>query len=253
MLKKVVEIRMLNYAYPDGTVALRNINLDIFEGASIAIIGPNGAGKSTLLLHLNGILKGDGIIKILGRQIDQKNLAEIRSRVGLVFQDPDNQLFMPTVFDDVSFGPINMGLSKEEVITRVNEALQEVDMLSASGRVSHHLSFGEKKRIAIATVLAMRPEILILDEPSSNLDPRHRRDLIHFLKKKTLTKIVATHDLDLVWEVCSEVFLIDSGKLITVGRVKDILTNKLLLEEYNLEVPASVNYKRPDMAQCLDF
>src|SRR3989338_3196872 len=172
MTEKVVEIKNLNYSYPDKADVLWDINLDLFKGESLGVIGPNGAGKSTLLLHINGILRGKGDMKVLGLEMNDKNLRQIRSKVGLVFQEPDNQLFMPTVFEDVSFGPINMGLTKEEVKASVTKALKEVDMLDAINRVSHHLSFGEKKRVSIATVLSMQPEILALDEPSSNLDGR---------------------------------------------------------------------------------
>ena len=241
MAKKVIEIKDLSYAYPDGTKALRDINLDVFEGESIGIIGPNGAGKSTLLLHLNGILKGNSHIKILNLEMNDKNLSRIRSKVGLVFQDPDNQLFMPTVFDDVAFGPINMMLPKDKVIASVNEALKEVDMLSSIGRVSHHLSFGEKKRISIATILSMKPEILVLDEPSSNLDPRHRRDLINLLKELKLTKIIATHDLDLVLEIASRTVLLDKGNIIAIDNTLNILRNKTLLEAHDLEMLHSLS------------
>ncbi|MBL7197393.1 MAG: ABC transporter ATP-binding protein [Candidatus Omnitrophica bacterium] len=237
MAKKVIEIKNLNYSYPDGAEALRDIDLDVFEGESVGIIGPNGAGKSTLLLHLNGILRGDNHVRIFELEVNDKNLAQIRSKVGLVFQDPDNQLFMPTVFDDVSFGPINMSLPKKEVEASVNEALKEVDMLGSIRRPSHHLSFGEKRRVSIATVLSMKSQILALDEPSSNLDPKHRRNLINFLKELKLTKIIATHDLDLVLETCSKIVLLNKGKLIVAGKSLDILRDKTLLEKYDLEVP----------------
>lgn len=234
MKANVIEIRNLSYVYPDGTQALVEINLDVFEGEALGIIGPNGAGKSTLLLHLNGILKGNNQVKIMGLDINDKNIPKIRSQIGLVFQDPDDQLFMPTVFDDVSFGPLNMGLIKEEVITSVNKALDDVDMLSSLKRSSHHLSFGEKKRVSIATVLSMRPQILVLDEPSSNLDPKHRGDLIKLLKRLMLTKIIATHDLDLVGEICSRVVLLDKGRIFAEGNTLDILNNRPLLEMHNL-------------------
>jgi cobalt/nickel transport system ATP-binding protein len=237
--KKVIEIKDLSYVYPDGTEALRDISLEVSEGESLGIIGPNGAGKSTLLLHLNGILGGDGYIRIFGLEVNDKNLAWVRSKVGLVFQDPDNQLFMPTVFDDVSFGPINMKLPKSEVENSVDEALKEVDMLKVIRRPSHHLSFGEKKRVSIATVLSMKPQILALDEPSSNLDPKHRRNLINFLKNLKLTKIIATHDLDLVLETCLRVALIDKGKIIAIGDTLEVLKNKSLLEAHDLEMPYS--------------
>ena len=233
-MQKAIEIKNLNYSYPDGNKALEDITFDILENESVGIIGPNGAGKSTLLLHLNGILKTNGNIKIFGRVLDGNSLAEIRSKVGLIFQDPDNQLFMPTVFDDVAFGPINMNLEKEKVKASVDEALKEVDMLNSINRASHHLSFGEKKRVSIATVLSMKPKILALDEPSSNLDPKHRKDLINFLKAQKLTKIVATHDLELVKDICQKTILLNKGRLITAGLTEDILNNKTLLESHNL-------------------
>lgn len=239
MSKKVIEIKNLNYSYPDGTEALYGINLDVFEGDSVGIIGPNGAGKSTLLLHLNGILRGNSHIKVFDLEVNDKNLTQIRNKVGLVFQDPDNQLFMPTVFDDVAFGPINMLLPKTKVELSVQEALKEVDMLDYIARTSHHLSFGEKKRVSIATVLSMKPQILALDEPSSNLDPKHRRSLINLLRQLKLTKIIVTHDLDLVSQTCSRIALLDKGKIIVIDNTLDILRNKTLLKTHDLEMPYS--------------
>ncbi|KPK40979.1 MAG: cobalt ABC transporter ATP-binding protein [Omnitrophica WOR_2 bacterium SM23_29] len=241
MAQKAIEIKGLNYSYPDGTKALSNVSLDVFGEESLGIIGPNGAGKSTLLLHLNGILRGNSYIKIFGMEVKDENLPQIRSKVGLVFQDPENQLFMPTVFDDVAFGPINMGLSKDEVKASVSEALKKVDMPDFTKRMSYHLSFGEKKRISIATVLSMKPKILVLDEPSSNLDPKHRRELINFLKELKLTKVIATHDLELVLETCSRVIVLDKGRLIAMGNTLDIFRDRPLLEAHNLEVPYSLS------------
>lgn len=244
MAKKLIDIKNLVYEYPDKTPALKNINLEVFEGDTLAIIGPNGAGKSTLLLHLNGILKGKGQINIIGLDTNNdKNLKIIRSKLGVVFQDPDNQLFMPTVFDDVAFGPLNMGLGKDKVSESVNIALEKVDMLYSINRLSHHLSFGEKKRVSFATVLSMNPEILVLDEPSSNLDPKHRRELIKLIKLLNITSVIATHDLDMVFDICNRVILIDKGTLIAEGKTIDILNNKELLEAHNLEVPLSVYLK----------
>lgn len=241
-MKKIIKIAGLEYAYPGGTKALKSIDLAIIEGESVGLIGPNGAGKSTLLLHLNGILQGPGKVEIAGLETS-KNLNFIRSKVGLVFQDPEDQLFMPTVFDDVAFGPINMGLAKEEVKISVRRALQEVDMLNSMGRISHHLSFGEKKRIAIATVLAMKPEILVLDEPSSNLDPGARRHLIELLRNFRLTRIIAGHDLELILDICDRVVLLDKGKIVADGQTKEILNNKSLMEGHDLEVPLSLRLK----------
>ena len=237
MAKKVIEIKNLSYSYPDGTEALHDITLDVFEGESIGIIGPNGAGKSTLLLHLNGILKGNGYIRIFDIEVNDKNLTYIRSKVGLVFQDPDNQLFMPTVFDDVAFGPINMLLPKNEVKLSVEKALKEVDMLGSIGRASHHLSFGEKKRVSIATVLSMKPEILALDEPTSNLDPKARYDFIQLLKSITKTKIIASHDLDMILDICDRAIILDKGTIVASGATKGILSNTSLLEKHDLLPP----------------
>lgn len=240
MAKKAIEIKNLDYTYPDGTQALRDISLDLFEGETLGLIGPNGAGKSTLLLHLNGILRGSSPIKIFDTEINDKTLPVVHKKVGLVFQDANNQLFMPTVFDDVAFGPLTMGLSKEEVQKAVQEALREVDLLDCIRRSSHHLSSGQKKRVSLATVLSMSPEILVLDEPSGDLDPKHRRDLIAVLKRLNAAKIIATHDLDLVLEVCSRVIILDAGKLVASGEVKGVLNDRQLLEKHNLGVPAAL-------------
>ncbi|HGJ65593.1 TPA: ABC transporter ATP-binding protein [bacterium] len=239
-MKKVIEIRELGYSYPDGTTALKDINLNVFENETLGIIGPNGAGKSTFLLHLNGLLQGKGYISILDIELKEKNLKKIRSKIGIVFQDPDSQLFMPTVFEDVAFGPMYMGLSKDDVKKLVTDALDRVDMTWAMDKLSHHLSYGEKRRVSIATVLSMSPEILVLDEPSSNLDPKHRRNLINLLKELKITKLIATHDLDMVFDICTRVVLIDDGKIIADGNVNDILSDKALLESHGLEVPLSV-------------
>jgi len=239
-MTKIIEINNLDYSYPDGTKALSGISLDVSEGESVGIIGPNGAGKTSLLLHLNGILDGKGSVKICGLKVENKNLPFIRSKVGLVFQDPDSQLFMPTVFDDVSFGPINMDMPKDKVLSAVEKALGEVDMLKAKEKIAHHLSFGEKKRVSIATVLSMNPAILALDEPTGNLDPKHRKKLIEFINNARLTRIIATHDLDLVLKVCSRVVILDKGRLVSQGASRDILSNKPLLEAHELELPLSL-------------
>lgn len=240
----IIRVRNLEYTYPDGTQALKGIDLDIFRGESVGLIGPNGAGKSTLLLHLNGILKGrQGWVEILGMKVEEKNLIKIRRKVAIVFQQPDDQLFMPTVFDDVAFGPINAGYPQEKVREKVRKALKEVDMEDCEKRCSHHLSFGEKKRISLATVLSMQPEILILDEPASNLDPRARRHLIKLLKNLNLTKIVAGHDLELILDICQRVVLLDEGKIVANGRARKVLKNKSLMESHGLEVPLSLNHR----------
>ncbi len=235
-----VNIRDLEYTYPDGTRALNGVTLRVKRGESIGIIGPNGAGKTTLLLHLNGILKGNGEVEICGMSMNDGNLLKIRRRVQIVFQDPDDQLFMPTVFDDLAFGLLNMGHSREEIGYLAEKGLRDVGMEGYEGRCPHHLSFGEKKRIAIATCLAMQPEILILDEPSISLDPRARRHLIQFLKSLKTTKIIATHDLEMVLELCDKVSIIDKGEIIAQGGPKEILKEKDFLESHGLEVPLSI-------------
>ncbi|MBE0479080.1 ABC transporter ATP-binding protein, partial [Candidatus Aerophobetes bacterium] len=198
-MKNLIKVKNLHYAYPQGKKALRGITIDIAQGESVGLIGPNGAGKSTLLLHLNGILMANqGWVEVLNLRVEEKNLAQLRKKVAIVFQEPDHQLFMPTVFDDVAFGPLNAGKSQETVKEKVKSALQKVRMEEYEERCPHHLSFGEKKKIALATVLSMDPEILILDEPSSNLDPRARRHLIELLKSINLTKIISGHDLELI-------------------------------------------------------
>jgi len=240
MDQNIVELKDVHFTYPDGIAALAGVNLSVAYGQTFGLIGPNGAGKSTLLLHLNGILKQQGSVVISGLEVEDRNLPEIRSKVGLVFQDPDAQLFMPTVFDDVAFGPLNMQLPKGAVQDAVISALELVDMLAAMKRSSHHLSFGEKKRISIATVLSMNPKILVLDEPTSNLDPKHRRGLIELLKSLPITKIIATHDLELVVEICERVAILDQGIIVSQGDTLSILAQKPLLESHGLEVPHSL-------------
>ena len=228
--EKAIEIRGLHFSYPDGNAALRGVDLEVARGESVGLIGCNGAGKSTLLLHLNGILRGSTPVRILGVEVSGKTLPLVRARVGMIFQDPDNQLFMPTVADDVGFGPVNTGMSSAEVSREVTRALSQVDMLGFEGRSPHHMSIGEKKRVSIATVLSMSPEILALDEPSSNLDPRHRRDLIQLLNSLKLTKIISTHDLDFVRSTCDRVAVMDKGRITAIGNATEILGDRALLE-----------------------
>jgi len=232
-----VEIDGLSFSYPDGHIALREISLHIQPGEKVALVGPNGAGKSTLLLHLNGILLGQGIVRVAGMEVKPANLGRVRASVGLVFQSPDDQLFSPTVFDDVAFGPIYQGLPESEVRQCVEEALAAVSMLDYAGRVSHHLSVGEKKRIAIATVLSMKPEILALDEPTSGLDPRARRSLIHLLDELPITMLVSTHDMLLVNELFRRTVVMDEGRIVADGPTGQLLQDAALLEAHGLEKP----------------
>jgi cobalt/nickel transport system ATP-binding protein len=232
-----IEIQNLNYTYPDGTVALRDITLNIAPGEKVALVGPNGAGKSTLLLHLNGILSGQGLVHVCGLQVVKENLGRVRSCVGMVFQSPEDQLFSPTVFDDVAFGPLYQGLPPDEVGQRVDGALEAVHMLTFKTRVSHHLSMGEKKRIAIATVLSMHPEVLVLDEPTGGLDPRSRRSLIHLLQELPLTMLVSTHDMQLVGEIFPRMIILDEGRVVADGPTHTLLDDILLLEAHGLERP----------------
>lgn len=231
---KAVEISGLSYIYPDGQCGLKDIDLTIFCGESVALIGPNGAGKSTLLLHLNGILRGNSAIRVQGLPVEDKNIREIRKKVGMVFQDPEDQLFSLNVFEDVAFGPVNMGFPEEEVDRRVKQALQKVGMRGYEKRSSHHLSIGEKKRIAIATVLSLDPEILALDEPTSSLDPRGKWALTELLRSLPVTKIIATHDLDLVGCLCERIVILDEGKIVADGKAEQILGDKELLKMHGL-------------------
>jgi cobalt/nickel transport system ATP-binding protein len=226
----------LSFRYPDGRRALREVSLELYPGDKVALVGPNGAGKSTLLLHLNGILEGEGTITVAGRAVTRANLAQIRAQVGLVFQNPDDQLFSPTVFEDVAFGPLHMGLPEGEIRQRVARALEMVGMSAYGNRLSHHLSTGEKKRIAIATVLSMEPEILALDEPTAGLDPRARRSLIRLLAELPLTMLVSTHDMQLVRELFPRMVIMDEGEIVADGPTESLLNNTNLLESHGLEI-----------------
>jgi len=230
-----IEVENLSYTYPDGTIALRDVSLSIEPSEKVALVGPNGAGKSTLILHLNGILSGEGKVHVCSQEVVKENLGRVRSRVGLVFQSPDDQLFSPTVFDDVAFGPLYQGLPSVEVQQRVNEALEAVHMAGYKHRVSHHLSAGEKKRIAIATVLSMRPEVLILDEPTGGLDPRSRRSLIHLLNELPLTMLASTHDMRMVREVFPRMIILDEGSVVADGPTELLMNDTSLLEAHGLE------------------
>jgi cobalt/nickel transport system ATP-binding protein len=230
-----IEIEHLSFSYPDGHPALRDVSLRITPCEKVALVGPNGAGKSTLILHLNGILTGQGVIRVCGLEVVEKNFGRVRAHVGMVFQSPDDQLFSPTVFDDVAFGPLYQGLPAQEVQARVDEALAAVHMNAYIGRVSHHLSMGEKKRIAIATVLSMKPEVLVLDEPTAGLDPRARRSFINLLKELDLTMLVSTHDMLLVEELFPRMVIMDDGKLVADGPTGELMGDAALLEAHGLE------------------
>jgi len=233
----ILIVNDLHFSYPDGQPALNGVSLKLCEGDKVALMGPNGAGKSTLMLHLNGILSGRGEVEIAGKRLTRDNLSLIRSMVGLVFQNPDDQLFSPTVFEDVAFGPLHMGLPEAEVRARVDAALEAVRMSSYRDRLSHHLSVGEKKRIAIATVLSMRPSLLALDEPSAGLDPRARRTLINLLRDLPIAMLVSTHDMKLAQELFPRAVVMDEGRVVADGLTADILNDEALLTAHGLEKP----------------
>ena len=238
MSHHIVEVRQLRHTYPDGTEALRDVSFRIHHGESVAIIGANGAGKSTLLLHLNGYLAATaGTIRIGDHLLGKETLAEIRRTVGMVFQDPDDQLFMPTVYDDVAFGPLNQGLAPPEIDQRVTEALDRVGALELRDKPPYHLSGGEKKRVAIATVLSMLPEILVLDEPTAGLDPRARRQLMALLRAFHHTRIITSHDLDMVLELCARTIVLHEGVVMADGPTLEIFRNETLLTACHLEKP----------------
>lgn len=233
-----LEVSRLAYAYPDGTQALFGVDVTIGRGERVALLGPNGAGKTTLVMHLNGILTpGHGTVTVAGTPVRRDTLKEIRRRVGLVFQDPDDQLFMPTVRDDVAFGPANMGLSGAELDRAVTSALDRVGMLEAVDRPPHHLSFGQRRRVAVATVLAMEPEILVLDEPSSNLDPAARRELAEILRSLDVTVLMVTHDLPYALELCERSLILSGGVIAADGPTRELLADADLLAAHRLELP----------------
>jgi cobalt/nickel transport system ATP-binding protein len=233
-----VSLRGVHFAYPDGRTALRGVDLTVGAGERVAILGPNGAGKTTLVLHLNGIyLPSAGEVHVSGLRSGAANLREIRRRVGVVFQDPDDQLFMATVGQDVAFGPANLGFRGQELDNRVGTALAAVGMTHAAQRAPHHLSFGERRRAAIATVLSMDPDILVLDEPSSNLDPAARREVATLLRQLSLTTIVVTHDLPYALELCERSVILDGGAIVADGPTTEILADEELLAAHRLELP----------------
>lgn len=241
MSHHIVRFENVSYQYPDGTKAIKNISFLITHGESVGIVGANGSGKTTLLMHLNGyILPTEGTINIGDILLNKKTRQEIRKKVGLVFQNPDDQLFMPTVYEDVAFGPINLGMDEETVKEKVRQALSLVNCYELKDKPPHHLSGGQKRSVAIATVISMDPDILAMDEPSSNLDPKSRRYLINLLKNFKHTKIIASHDLDLILDVCNRCIVLKDGTIVADGDTKTILSDKMLLESNNLELPLSM-------------
>jgi energy-coupling factor transporter ATP-binding protein EcfA2 len=257
-----IKVENLTYRYPDGREALRGLSFEIEAGQSVALVGPNGAGKSTLLLHLNGILPGESkrtdpvghshglpsfrrdtspvAVWIDGISVGPKHLREVRRRVGLLFQDPDDQLFCTSVIEDVAFGPLNLGKTKAEARKVALECLETVALADLADRPPHHLSFGERKRACLAGILACDPSILVLDEPTANLDPRGRRRFMDLIDRLPATKLIATHDLEMVLDLCPRTILIDSGKVVADGPTADLLGDPVLLDLHGLEVPLSL-------------
>lgn len=251
---EALKIEALNYSYPDGRQALHGVDLSVGAGERVALLGPNGAGKTTLVLHLNGILPtprvpgATGSVTIGGQRIDpgdRAGLAEIRRRVGIVFQDPDDQLFLPTVGEDVAFGPANLGLRGEELAARVDDALAWVDMLEHKQRAPHHLSLGQRRRVAVATVLAMQPELLVLDEPSSNLDPQARRELAEILLTLPITMLMVTHDLPYALQLCERSVILDEGRIVADAPTAGLLADTGLLARHRLELPFGFSAATP--------
>lgn len=244
-----IEISNLKYRYRDGTEALRGVSFALAPGECVALLGPNGSGKSTLLLHLNGILPeklpADGTVRIGAEPISAKNLTAVRRDVGLVFQDPDDQLFCPTVGEDVGFGPRQLGLAADEVEWRVNKALTQVGLNGFEQRMTHHLSHGEKRRACLAGVLACEPKILVLDEPTSDLDPRGRREFKALLREIPATKLIATHDLELAVELCPRAIILDRGLVVADGPTTALLSDERLMLDHGLEKPHILHHLHP--------
>jgi cobalt/nickel transport system ATP-binding protein len=247
-----LEATGLAFAYPDGRQVLFGVDLTVARGERVALLGPNGAGKTTFVLHLNGILTpGAGRVRIGGLEVDKRNLAEIRRRVGLVFQDPDDQLFMPTVADDVAFGPANLGVRGAALERRVDEALAAVGLADCRDRAPHHLSMGERRRAALATVLSMRPEVLVLDEPSSNLDPMGRRELAEVLAGLDVTLLMVTHDLPYAMQLCPRAVVFSAGAVAADGATADVLADAELLAANRLELPFGFCFPRGSSGPAL--
>ena len=238
MTEPVLDVRSVAFAYPDGHQALFGVDLHVHRGEHVAVLGPNGAGTTTLVLHLNGILlPGRGTVSVSGLPVVRKNLAEVRRRVGIVFQDPDDQLFMGSVRDDVAFGPRNLGIRGAELDRRVMAALDQVGMADFADRPPHHLSYGQRRRVAVATVLVMEPEVIVLDEPSSNLDPASRRELADILTGLDVTLMMVTHDLPYALQLCPRAIVLSDGIVAAEGRTLDILTDDALMKTHRLELP----------------
>jgi cobalt/nickel transport system ATP-binding protein len=237
----VIEVENLSYTYPDGTVALREVTLSLAAGERVALLGPNGAGKTTLALHLNGVIAAQaGAVSVAGTLVGAHTVREVRRQVGLVFQDPDDQLFMPTVRQDVAFGPVNYRLG--DIDARVERALEAVRMLASIDRAPHHLSFGQRRRVAVATVLSMDPSILVLDEPSSNLDPASRRELAEVLTELDVTMLMVTHDLLFAWQLCPRSVVLADGRVRYDGPTESLLADPELLSRFRLELPFGVSF-----------
>jgi cobalt/nickel transport system ATP-binding protein len=242
-----VHARGVRFSYPDGRLALDGVDLHVTHGERVAVLGPNGAGKTTLMLHLNGLLTGAGELEVAGVDVGRGTLRELRARVGLVFQDPDDQLFMPTVREDVAFGPLNQGLDARAAAARVDDALAAVRMAHAADRAPHQLSMGERRRVAIATVLSMRPHLLVLDEPSANLDPRARRELLDVLAEIERTLLIVTHDLAFAGELCERAVILAAGRIVADGPCRDVLGDAALLARHDLELPAGCDLDRLEL------
>jgi cobalt/nickel transport system ATP-binding protein len=235
-MSKAIEIENFTYKYPDGTAALSDINLNVEHGQKLALIGPNGAGKSTLLLVMAGFAKGTGKVFVDGLEINGKNLKQIRTRLGCCMENPDDQLFMPTLFDDVAFGPLNMGLDPEQVKARVTGALATVGLAQMTDKAPHHLSAGQKRAAAVATILAMSPKIITLDEPDGSLDPRNRSNLMKLLRSLTQTLIIATCNMNFAASIAERAVLLDNGRIIAYGEAKEIMSDVELMTKHGLEV-----------------
>ena len=233
-----IEIKDFSYHYPDGTTALTEVSLSIAPGEKVVLIGPNGAGKSSLLLAMAGFAKGQGSVSVEGLEVTKKNLRAIRQVLGCCLENPDNQLFMPTLYEDIAFGPLNMGLSQDEIDARVKKALSTVGLLDKAHKPPHHLSAGQKRAAAIATVLSMTPKIITLDEPDGSLDPRHRIQLQTLLKSLTQTLVIATCNMNFAYAVADRVILVDQGRIMADGTPQAIMTQKTLMEEHGLELAA---------------